>query len=80
MGAITVELTVDENNITDAVVTGKGETKGIGGKEAIEDGTFAAQILETQSAEIDGVSGATLTSTGVRAAINEALAQALREQ
>ena len=44
MGPITVTVTVDDNDITDVAIEGTGETAGRGGKEAIEDGTFAAQI------------------------------------
>lgn len=79
-GPIEVTLTVDAESIT-AVdsITDSGETKGVGGKEAIEDGTFAAQIVEAQSSEIDGVSGATVTTGGVKQAVDNALAQAANE-
>ena len=43
---------------------------------AIADGTFKAQIEEAQSADIDGVTGATMTTGGVITAVEEALAQA----
>jgi uncharacterized protein with FMN-binding domain len=79
MGPITVDLTVDDNNITSVVINGPAETQGVGGKEAIENDTFANQMLETQSVEVDVVSGATLTSNGVVEASRDALAQALRE-
>lgn len=79
MGSIEVTLTVDSDSITAAEVNGTGETKGIGGLEAIEDGTFVSQIMDAQSAEIDGVSGATITSDGVRSALEDALAQATGE-
>ena len=76
-GIIEVTLTVDENNITSVdEITDPGETAGIGGKEAIENGTFSAQIMEAQSADIDGQSGAIITSDGVREAVESALAQA----
>lgn len=75
-GPITVSLTITDGVITVDEITESGETAGIGGKEAIEDGTFKAQIEEAQSAEIDGVSGATMTSGGVMKAVEAALAQA----
>lgn len=76
-GAIEVTLTVDDNAIVSVdKITDPGESAGMGGKEAIEDGTFADQIMEAQSAEIDGIAGATLTSDGVRAAVKSALEQA----
>lgn len=77
MGVITAEVTVDETHITDVVLEGPGETQGVGGKEAIEDGTFVDQILETQSSDVDTVSGATLSSEGVEEAVQSALDQAL---
>ncbi|MRX83115.1 FMN-binding protein [Eggerthella guodeyinii] len=79
-GPIEVTLTVDAEAITSVDgISDSGETKGVGGKEAIEDGTFAAQIVEAQSSEIDGVSGATVTTGGVKQAVDNALAQAANE-
>lgn len=79
-GPIEVTLTVDAETITSVdSITDSGETKGVGGKEAIEDGTFAAQIIDAQSSEIDGISGATMTTGGVKQAVDNALAQALNE-
>lgn len=75
-GAITVTLTVSDGKVTVDEITETGETAGIGGKEAIADGTFKAQIEEAQSADIDGVTGATMTTGGVISAVEEALAQA----
>lgn len=79
-GPIEVALTVDAESITSVDgISDSGETKGVGGKEAIEDGTFAAQIVEAQSSDIDGVSGATMTTGGVKQAVANALAQAKNE-
>ena len=79
-GAIQVTLTVDPDAIVSVdSITDSGETKGVGGKEAIEDGTFAAQIMDAQSADIDGVTGATMTTGGVRQAVENALSQAANE-
>ncbi len=71
-GAITVTLTVSDGKVTVDEITETGETAGIGGKEAIADGTFKAQIEEAQSADIDGVTGATMTTGGVISAVEEA--------
>jgi uncharacterized protein with FMN-binding domain len=80
-GVIEVTLTVDADNIVSVDgITDPGETAGIGGKEAIADGTFAKQIIETQSADIDGVSGATITTSGIAQATTNALAQAINQQ
>lgn len=75
-GPINVTLTVAQGVITVDEITESGETAGIGGKEAIEDGTFKAQIEEAQSFEIDGISGATMTTGGVAKAVEAALTQA----
>ena len=75
-GDITVTLTIANDKITVDEITDPGETEGIGGAEAIADGTFKQQIETAQSAEIDGVAGASLTTGGVKTAVEDALAQA----
>ncbi|NCC69384.1 MAG: FMN-binding protein, partial [Clostridia bacterium] len=77
MGAVTVTITVDANSITDVVLDVSGETEGIGqaAKEQLTE-----QILAAQSEEIDGVSGATVTTTAVRVALAGCLAQARGEE
>lgn len=72
-GAVSVTLSVAGDKITDCVIVGDGETASIGG-EAIK--TLSQQVLDAQSAEIDGVSGATITSTAVKNAVADCLAQA----
>ncbi len=70
---VTVTMTFDETGIIDAVVDVSGETPGIGaeiGDQVVE------QLLKGQTAEIDGVSGATMTSTAVRTAARECIDQA----
>jgi uncharacterized protein with FMN-binding domain len=79
VGKIKATVTVDDNNITKVAIEGNGETTGVGGKEAIQDGTFAAQVMKAQSADIDGVSGATLSTGGVKEAVKNALDQATRK-
>ena len=70
---ITVTLTIETGRITDAVIDVSGETKGIGDVTGEE---LSRQILESQSSVIDGVSGATVTSTAVSQAVQNALDQA----
>ena len=70
---LTVTVTVDGNSITDVSIDVSNETPTIGGAAGEE---LEAQILEAQSAEIDGVSGATETSNGVKRALTEALNEA----
>jgi len=73
---ITVTMTFDANSITDVTVDVSGETQGIGA--AIGD-AVCEQILAAQSAEIDGVAGATISSTAVIKAAEACIAQAKRE-
>lgn len=72
-GDVSVTITVDESKITDVSIVGDSETVGIGGN-AVEQ--MPAQILEAQSAEVDGVAGATVTSTAIRTALTAALNEA----
>ncbi|MBQ7682646.1 MAG: FMN-binding protein, partial [Oscillibacter sp.] len=65
-GPVEVTLTVGENGgITDADIVGDGETPDVGGAAIPQ---LAAQLLSAQSAEIDGVSGASLTTGAVKQA------------
>ena len=76
-GTVSVTITVDATTITEAAAEGGDETPAIGGA-ALEE--LAQQIKEAQSGDIDGVSGATITSDGVRAAAKSAIAQAKGEE
>jgi uncharacterized protein with FMN-binding domain len=75
-GKITVTISISSNKITVTDMTQDGETQSVGGYEAIRDGVYAAQIDAAQGTNIDGVAGATITSAGVKDALNDALAQA----
>lgn len=75
-GLITVTLLVEDNRITCLETTQEGESQSRGGYEAIRDGKFAAMIDAAQGSDIDAVTGATITTAGVRQAVDDALAQA----
>lgn len=70
---VTVTCTFDETGITEVTADVSGETQGIGA--AIGD-MMVKRILNAQSAEFDGVSGATATSDAVKAAVADCIAQA----
>lgn len=70
-GAVVVTLTMDGEKIADVMIEGAQETAAIGGAAMP---TLAEQILAAQSAEIDGVAGATMTSSAVKDAVKNALA------
>lgn len=72
-GVVSVTVTVDENNIVDVQVDGPKETPDIGGV-AIEQ--LATAMVEANSAEVDIVSGATMSSNAVIYATRAALAEA----
>ncbi len=73
MGTVTMTATFSETAITDIVLDVSQETEGIG--KAAGD-TLVKQLLDTQSPEIDGVSGATLTSQAARECLKNCIAQA----
>ena len=73
-GTVSVTITTDDTTITDVTITGDDETPNVGGA-ALED--LKAQVLEAQSAQIDGVSGATVTSSAVKNATQAAIDAAM---
>ena len=75
-GVIGVKLEVKDNRITCLEVTQDGESQSVGGYEAVRDGTYAELIEAAQGADIDTVSGATITTAGVKAAVADALSKA----
>lgn len=72
-GQITVTMSFDESSITGVTVDGPDETEGIG-SNAVEQ--LPEKILEAQSADIDGISGCTVSSTAILAAAKDCIAQA----
>ena len=69
-GPLTVAVTMDGDTITDVVVTEHSETEGLA-DPAISD--VPAAIVETNSADVDTVSGATITSNAIMDAVKDAL-------
>ena len=72
-GDVTVTMTFDKTSITDVKIDVSGETPDIGGKIGDQ---MAAAILDSQSADVDAVSGATITSDAVKAAAANCISQA----
>ncbi len=72
-GMITVLVTVENGTISEIEITSAdGEDKAY--LSMAED--IIPKIVEAQSADVDTVSGATFSSTGIRDAVSEALKQA----
>ena len=71
--AIAVEVTVEGGQITDlAITSADGEDSAyLSNAEAI-----IPKIIEAQSADVDTISGATFSSTGIRNAAQEAIEKA----
>ena len=76
IGEVTVTMTFDANTITDVVISTENETAGVGKELGAE---FAQKVLDMQSAEIDAVSGASVTSGAVKSAVEACIAQAKGE-
>ncbi|MEC4295405.1 FAD-dependent oxidoreductase [Adlercreutzia shanghongiae] len=72
-GEIDVTLEVSGGQISVTDISPNNETVGIGGYEAIEDGTYIQLIEAAQGPDFDVISGATITSNAIQTAVTEAL-------
>ena len=72
-GDVNVTLTLKDSVITDVKAEGKQETEGIGSK-ALEQ--LPGEMVEGNTINVDGVSGATVTSDAIKEAAKEALKSA----
>ena len=73
LGLVTMTATFDETSITDIQLDLSQETADIGQVAGDE---LIAQCLAAQSSDIDGVSGATLTTNAVKQCLDDCIAQA----
>ncbi len=69
-GEVVVEVKADANTIYEVNVLQQNETPGIG-SVAVE--KLPGAIVAANSLEVDGITGATVTSTAIKAAVTEAL-------
>jgi fumarate reductase flavoprotein subunit len=76
-GDVTVTVTLKDGAISDLVAEGPNETAGIGSK-AIEE--LPKLIIKANSADVDGISGATITSNAIKTAVRAALKEANGEE
>ena len=72
-GPVKVAVTVSEDEILDVAIEGASETPALGG---VAVATMGAAIVEAQTPNVDGVSGATVTSTAIIKAATRALEEA----
>lgn len=75
-GDVVVTVTLTGDKITEVTAQGDNETTGIG-SNAIEQ--LPGKIVEANSVDVDGVSGATVTSNAIKSAVKAALAEASGE-
>jgi len=80
-GDITVDVTFSENAITDIQVASQSETKAVSADFTNPDAAGALtqlpqDIVDNQSLGVDSISGATLTSAGIKTAVADAVQQA----
>ena len=68
-----VSVTITGDKITEVKVVEHGETQGIGTRAVDE---LPAKIVEAQSADVDSVGGASLSSAAIKEAVTLALEQA----
>ncbi|MDY3115391.1 MAG: FAD-binding protein [Sutterella sp.] len=76
IGEVIVTMTFDADKITDVVLDVQHETPSVGQAAAAR---LKAELMSAQSAEIDGVSGASITSRAVHQAAAKCIAQAKGE-
>lgn len=69
-GEVTVTVTVDGDDIVSVEAVGEKETQGVGSK-AIEE--LPDKIEDADSTDVEGVSGATVTSNAIKEAVDKAL-------
>ena len=74
MGEVTVTMTFTENAITEVTVDTANETIDLARNSAAD---FQTALMEAQSAEIDGVAGATFTSDAVKQAAADCINKAM---
>ncbi len=74
MGDVTVTMTFSETAITDVQVDTSKETLALA-VNSVED--FRKMLMDTQSAEIDGVAGATVTTGAIKKAAADCISQAM---
>ena len=75
-GKVTATIIISSDKVTSCTLNGNGETPAIGGAALPK---LQEQVLAAGSADIDGVTGATLTSSAVKTAVAAALKSAKLE-
>ena len=72
-GDVVVKIAVEDGALVSVEIVEQNETEGIGSR-AVEE--LPAAILEAQTYDVEAVGGATVTSDAIKAAVQDAMAQA----
>ena len=76
-GDVTVEVTFDEDSITDVTVKDHVETYGIGyGMSTTPVEVMPEKIVKAQSVNVDSITGATITCMAIKRAVSDCIEQA----
>ncbi len=76
-GEVTVEVVFDDTSITAITVTNQSETYGIGqGLDTTPVEALPEQMLAGQTVNVDSITGATITSAAIKAAVTDCVEQA----
>ena len=76
-GELAVEVTFDEDSITDVAVKDHVETYGIGyGMATTPVEVMPGKIVEAQSVNVDSITGATITCMAIKRAVSDCIEQA----
>jgi fumarate reductase flavoprotein subunit len=71
-GPVTVTVTIEKGKITSVEAEGQGETQGIGSRAIA---LLPGAIVAANSADVDAVAGASVTSQAIKTAAKEAIAK-----
>ena len=72
-GPVKVEVTTSADKILSVKIVGQKETEGIGSKAVA---ALPAEIVKAQSADVQGIAGASVSSAAIKKAVQECLNQA----
>lgn len=78
-GMIELSVIIKDNVLSVDSIRQDYETHSVGGFEAIRDGVYAKQLEAAQGMDIDGVTGATITTSAIKNALRSILKQAAKE-
>tara|TARA_B100000614_G_scaffold235914_1_gene233089 strand:- start:116 stop:502 length:387 start_codon:yes stop_codon:yes gene_type:complete len=76
-GPVDVSVSIDGGRIADITIVSENETEGVS-DIALEE--LPAAMIEAQSTDVDDVTGATVTSTAIKTAVDQALSSSVAQK